>query len=55
MGVQNRLPARIFTVDILRGERRIRAIRFPNSATRAFSSRCELGMQMKETCEEKQL
>src|SRR6267154_1380980 len=28
-GVQNRLPARIFTVDILPRERKIRAVRFP--------------------------
>jgi hypothetical protein len=34
--VQNRLQARIFTVDILRGERRIPAIRFPNSDTRFY-------------------
>jgi hypothetical protein len=31
--VRNRLRARIFTVDILRGERRIPADRFPNSDT----------------------
>jgi hypothetical protein len=30
--VQNRLPARIFTVDFLHRRRRIRAVRFPNSA-----------------------
>src|SRR5271165_5375447 len=33
IGVRNRLRARIFTVDILCGERRIPAVRFPNSAT----------------------
>ena len=49
--VRNRLPARIFTVDILRGERRIPAIRFPNSVTKLLPSRYVLGM--KETCEEK--
>ena len=48
--VQNRLPARIFTVDIRRRERRIQAVRFPNSV-QPISSRCRLGK--KETCEEK--
>jgi len=32
-GVRNRLRARIFTVDILRGERRIPPVRFPRSDT----------------------
>ena len=34
--VQNRLPARIFTVDFLRRERRMSAIRFPNSDTSVY-------------------
>jgi nucleoid DNA-binding protein len=35
--VQNRLPARIFTVDNLPGGRKIQTVRFPNSGT-AYSS-----------------
>jgi hypothetical protein len=50
-GVRNRLPARIFTVDILRGERRIPPIRFPNSDTSVCPPGIVLGMN--ETCEEK--
>jgi hypothetical protein len=49
--VQSRLPARIFTVDILARGRRIQAVRFPNSARANCPSRCRLGK--KETCEEK--
>jgi len=51
MEVRNRLRARIFTVDILRGERRIPAVRFSQLSHDLLSSRRGLGM--KETCEEK--
>jgi hypothetical protein len=50
-GLQNRLPARIFTVDIRHRGRRIPAVRFPNSALATLLPRSGLGM--KETCEEK--
>jgi len=48
--VRNRLPARIFTVDFLAGERRIPAVGFPNSAA-GFSFGNMLSMN--ETREEK--
>src|SRR5271168_1258531 len=49
--VRNRLPMRIFTVDIRRRGRRIPPVRFSNSAMASFASRCRLGT--KETCEER--
>jgi hypothetical protein len=50
-GVQNRLPARIFTVDISPGERKIPSVRFPNSDKSFVLPVFVLGMN--ETCEEK--
>ena len=50
-GVQNRLRARIFTVDILRRERKIPAVRFPTQPNVSIFPVFALGM--KETCEEK--
>ena len=50
-GLQNRLPARIFTVDILHRRSKIRAVRFPQLSQSQISSRFTLGMN--ETCEEK--
>ncbi len=49
--VQNRLPMRIFTVDILSRERKIRFRQVSHSVQRGPNSRLVLGM--KETCEEK--
>ena len=50
-GLQNRLPARIFTVDIRYRGSKIRAVRFPQLSHSQISSRFALGMN--ETCEEK--
>jgi hypothetical protein len=47
--VRNRLPARIFTVDIPPRGSTIRAIRFPQPSLASFNA-VELGT--KETCEE---
>jgi hypothetical protein len=49
--LRNRLPARIFRVDILPRERRIPPVRFPSPDKRVCTSGIVLGM--KETCEEK--
>jgi hypothetical protein len=43
-GVQNRLPAPIFTVDIRSGERRIRCVRFPDSDISSCPPGTVLGM-----------
>ena len=53
--MQNRLPARIFTVDIPLRERKIPPVRFPTQPE-LLSSRLVPGMlalSIKETCEEK--
>ena len=50
-GLQNRLPARIFTVDIPRRGSKIRAVRFSQLSPSQIPSRYKLGMN--ETCEEK--
>ena len=50
-GLQNRLPARIFTVDIRHRGSKIRAVRFFQLSHSQISSRFALGMN--ETCEEK--
>ncbi len=45
-----------FTVDILRRERKIRAVRFPAQSKKLFPGSCagrEFALGMKETCEEK--
>ena len=49
--VQNRLRVRIFTVDIRRRERKIPAVRFPDSA--AISCFPPAGWESKETYEER--
>ncbi len=49
--VQNRLPARIFTVDIRRRGRTIRNGQVSQLSLSQFASRSRLGMN--ETCEEK--
>ena len=50
-GLQNRLPARIFTVDIPHIGSKIRAVRFSQLSPSQIPSRFMLGMN--ETCEEK--